>query len=219
MKERLNRWLFATHLDDDEEYHYIVHRHWLTGVRFLFWPIVSFFGCLFLLYKVHNVPIALYAVALWSIVSFVWLMRNFFDYYLDAWIITDQGIIDIAWHGWFHRESTRILYSDIQGVSYEIQGVTSTLLRYGVISVEKISTGNVISLDNVPRPKVIEMMIMRNMEGYLHSKNMKDARHIKDVLSAIVSREIQLEDYEDEDEDDEYDDDDEEEADYDDDEE
>ena len=215
MTEKLNRWLFTSHLDEDEEVRAIVHRHWMIGLQFLFWPTVSFLGCAFLLFKVQSAPVALYAVALWTMVSFVWFLRNFFDYYLDAWIITDQGIIDVAWHGWFHRESTRVLYSDIQGVSYEIQGVTSTLLRYGVISVEKISTGNVISLDHVPRPKKIEVLIMRLMEEYLHSKNMKDARHIKDLLSAMGSREIQLEDYEDEedeyeDDDDEYEDDDEE---------
>lgn len=212
MKEKLNQWLFATHLDDDEEVKAIIHRHWMIGVKFLFWPVVSFLGCAILLYKVHSAPVALYAVAFWAVVSLVWFLRNFFDYYLDAWIITDQGIIDVAWHGWFHRESTRVLYSDIQGVSYEIQGVTSTLLRYGVISVEKISTGSAFSLEHVSRPKRVEMLIMRQMEDYLHSKNMKDARHIKDLLAAMVSREIQLEDYDDDEDDEEeqYDDDDEE---------
>jgi len=132
----------------------------------------------------------------------VWILRNFYDYYLDAWIITDQGIIDVAWHGWFHRESTRVLYSDIQGVSYEIQGVTSTLMRYGQVSVEKISTGSVISLDYVPRPRRIEALILKNMEKYLHSKKLGDAKHVQDILAAIVAREVQLENFEEEDDED-----------------
>lgn len=201
MKEKFNQWLFASHLDDDEEYSAIIHRHWLIGIKFLFWPAFSVLACLFLLIQFFNSPLAFYATSLWAIISLVWLLRNFFDYYLDAWIITDQGIIDIAWHGWFHRESTRVLYSDIQGVSYEIQGITSTLLRYGEISIEKISTGSAITLNHVARPKKVEMMVMRNMEEYLHSKNMKDSRHIQDLLSAMVAREVQLEDYEDEEDD------------------
>jgi signal transduction histidine kinase len=207
MKGRLNRWFFTRHLDDDEEISIVVHRHWLIGLQFLFWPTASFFGCLFLLAAYDGYASLFYAIALWTIVSAVWFLRNFFDYYLDAWIITDQGIIDVAWHGWFHRESTRVLFSDIQGVSYEIQGVMSTLLRYGVVSVEKISTGNSISLDHVPRPKKIEMAIMKHMEGYMHSKNLKDARHIQELLSSVIAREVQLEQFEEQENDEVYEDD------------
>jgi hypothetical protein len=152
-----------------------------------------------------------FIVAIWSVIAIVWLLRNFFDYYLDAWIITDAGIIDVEWHGWFHRESTRVLYSDVQGVSYEIQGVAATLLRFGEISVEKISTGNAISLDYVSRPRSVEGIIMRSMEEYLHGKNLKDAKHVQELLSEIVARESQLEECEDEDDEEyeEYEDDDE----------
>jgi len=135
-----------------------------------------------------------YVISLWSVVSLVWWLRNFFDYYLDAWIITDVGIIDVEWHGWFHRQSSRVLYSDIQGVSYEIQGVTNTLLRYGTIGVEKISTGSAISLDNVPHPRRIEGVILKNMEAYMHTRNLKDATHVQDILSGIIAREVQLQD-------------------------
>jgi hypothetical protein len=141
-------------------------------------------------------------------VSLVWWLRNFFDYYLDAWIVTDMGIIDVEWHGWFHRQSSRILYSDIQGVSYEIQGVLNTLLRYGTIGVEKISTGSVISLDNVPNPRKVEGLILKNMEGYLHTKNLKDSTHVQEILAGIVAREMQLQDFDEEEDDDDDDEDD-----------
>ena len=193
----LNRRLFARHLEDDEILHLVVHKHWLLGLKFLFWPSVSFLACWVLLYQAPF-KMVFYAIAVWSVVSLIWWLRNFFDYYLDAWIITDMGIIDVAWHGWFHRQSSRVLYSDIQGVSYEIQGITNTLLRYGTISVEKISTGSVISLDNVSKPRRIEGIILKNMEAYLHSKNLKDAKHVQDILSTLIAREVQLGGFEEE---------------------
>jgi hypothetical protein len=194
---RLDDTLFRRHLEDDEAVVAVIHRHWLLGTKSLFWPTLALAAGGVLLAAAPYRPIAI-AVGIWSVLVLIWWVRNFFDYFLDAWILTDQGIIDVAWHGWFHRESSRILYSDIQGVSYEIQGVLATLLRFGTVSVEKISTGSTISLDHVPRPRAVEARILRQMEEYLHSKNLKDAKHVQELLSAVLAREAQLQEFEDE---------------------
>jgi len=191
MFQKLDAIFFNRHLDDDEQILIIVHKHWLIGVRFIFWPAISFLAAWAFLYIAPFLSV-FYFVSLWAVVSLVWFLRNFFDYYLDAWLITSEGIIDVAWHGWFHRESSRVLYSDIQGVSYEIQGVTSTLLRYGQISVEKLSTGNVISMEYVKNPRQIESAILKNMEGYMHTKNMKDAKSVQEILASVIAREMHL---------------------------
>ncbi|MEI8230366.1 MAG: PH domain-containing protein [Candidatus Peregrinibacteria bacterium] len=191
--QRFNNWLFNRHLDDDERITLYVHKHWLLGVKVLFWPTFAFLAGWFFLYAAPIRPVLLICT-LWSIGSIVWWIRNFLDYYLDAWLITDHGIIDVQWFGWFHRSSTRILYSDVQGVSYEIKGIAATFLRYGTIAVEKISTGSAVSLEKVPHPRAIEAEILKNMENYLHSKNLKDAKRVQDILANVISRELSLED-------------------------
>lgn len=189
----LRDFFFARHLEDDEVVSRIVHKHWLAGFATLVWPAASFVASVAVLAMAATRGVQL-ALALWAIVSLVWLLRNFFDYYLDAWIISDQGIIDIAWHGWFHRESSRVLYSDIQGVSYEIQGVWGTLLRYGTISVEKISTGSAISMEQVYFPRGVEALILKNMEAYMHKKNLKDSKQVQELLSTLIAEQIQMND-------------------------
>ncbi len=187
----LSAWLFSKHLEEDETLKCAVHKHWLLGFRALVWPTIWIAAVAFLLWINH----ARGMVTVFGIVELVlciWWLRNFFDYFLDAWLITDQGIIDIAWHGWFHRESSRILYSDLQGVSYEIEGVLGTLLRYGTISVEKISTGQAVSLESVSQPKKIEVLILQNMEGYLHKKNLKDSKQVQEMLATLIAERIQL---------------------------
>jgi hypothetical protein len=184
---------FGKHVENDEELLAVVHKHWFIGLRFLFWPTCAFLLCWIFLYVVPFRPV-FYAVALLSVVSLVWWLRNFFDYYLDAWIVTDQGVIDLEWHGWFHRQSTRILYSDIQGVSYEIQGLCGTLLRYGTVSIEKISTGSVISMTHVPHPRNVEGLILRNMEAYLHTKNLRNVRHVQELFADFVATRTHLHD-------------------------
>ena len=190
-------WLFRRHLEEDESAIRIVHKHGLLGLKALFWPTV------FLALSVSALALqparALFIVlAGLTIILAVWWLRTFFDYFLDAWIVTDSGVIDIAWHGWFHRTSTRVLYSDIQGVSYEIKGVWGTLLRSGTISIEKISTGATISLEFVRRPRTVEALILRNMENYMHSKNLKNAKHVQDLLAHIVAERAQHEELSDE---------------------
>lgn len=191
----LDQCLFRGHLDDDEEIRAIVHKHWILGVVTLFWPTVSFMVSWAVLYYVPF-RMMFYIISLWGVVSLVWWLRNFFDYYLDAWIITDHGVLDLEWHGWFHRQVTRILYSDIQGVSYEVQGIMGTLMDFGFVSIEKISTDTLVEMEAVRHPKTVTRMILRNMEAYLHSKNLKDARHVQELLAEVIANQVRLDDAE-----------------------
>lgn len=189
--DTLNHWFFDRHLEDNEEIRLLLHMHWRLGVQSLFWPTLSFLASWAFLAIAPFLSV-LYLVAVWSVVSLVWWARNFLDYYLDAWIVTDQAIIDVKWYGWFHRTATKILFSDIQGVSYEVKGIGGTLLRYGMVTIEKISTGGNVSLENVSRPREVAAAILRHMEACLHSKNLKDAKRIQELLSGVVSRELSL---------------------------
>ncbi|MBI3618941.1 hypothetical protein HY213_02810 [Candidatus Peregrinibacteria bacterium] len=185
-----DRFFFAQHLEEDEQAVLIVHKHWVLGLRVLFWPSISFLASWLLLWR-EPTRIVLIVVAVWSFLSIVWFARNFFDYFLDAWIITDHGIIDLAWIGWFHRQSTRILYSDVQGVAYERKGIPAALCGYGTLTVEKISTGSVLSLPYVHHAKRIEGIILRTMEAYLHGKNLKNAKHVQDILADFIAQHVQ----------------------------
>lgn len=187
----LQKILFAKHLDDDEVLVRVVHKHWLLGVKALFWP-TSWLAFAGLLAVAFPTRVMFVLAGIGALVFFVWWLRNFFDYYLDAWIVTNEGIIDIAWHGWFHRESSRILYSDIQGVSYEIKGVIGTLLHVGVISVEKISTGDSVSLESVKRPKKIESLLLSSQEKYLHKKNLRDGKEVQKMLASLLADQMNM---------------------------
>lgn len=189
----LEQFFFLKHLDDDEAAVRIVHRHWGVGSRALAWPTALFLAG-WLCYAVAPVPLVLLFAAVASVWGAAWWMRNFFDYYLDVWIITDHGIIDLKWEGWFHRQSTRILYSDIQGVSYEIKGIMDTLANCGSVTIEKISTGTAFSMSDVHDPKSVETVILEYMERYLHSKNLKNAKHVQDLLAEFVAEKMQLQD-------------------------
>lgn len=190
----IDRLFFGRHLEEDERIASVFHKHWLLGLKNLVVPSISFLASwwvLWLLNAREATRFWMILAGIWTACSLIWWLRSFFDYYLDAWIVTTHGVIDVAWHGWFHREASRILYSDIQGVSYEIKGVAGTLLRYGTVSIEKISTGTAIALEQVSRPRRVQSVILQNMETYLHSKNLKDSAQVQELLATMVAEQIQ----------------------------
>ncbi len=201
--------LFHRHLEEDEPLYIVIHKHWILGLTYLWKPILCLVATLITLYFLP-IKYILIAVALVDCGILVWLLRNFFDYYLDAWIITDRSVIDVEWHGWFHRQSTRIDYTSIEGVSYEIEGVFGTLLRYGTVSIEKIGSGSVVSICDVKNPRDIESIILACQDAHVRKKNLKDTNAVKDILAEIVADRMMMQEDDEEDEeieDDEYEDD------------
>jgi len=186
--------LFKKHLEEDEELVRIVHKHWFIGVKTLAWPTALFLLDMYALLAFRGPGALVLVTSILGVTILVWWLRNFFDYYLDAWLLTDQGIVDIAWFGGFHRQSTRVLYSDIQGRSYKIKGVWGELFNFGVVSVEKISTGAVISLEYVKNPKQVEILTLKHMEGYMHKKNLKDSSQVQKLLATILAEQLNKKD-------------------------
>ncbi len=186
----LNRFFFKQHLEDDEHIVFVAHKHWRLGVQTLFWPTLLFAGVWAILYFAPN-RYMLYGVALAAVAVLVWWIRNFLDYFLDVWLVTNKGIVDLEWHGWFHRSATRILYSDVEGVTYEVKGILSMLYNYGDLTLEKVSTGTTITMPYVHRPKRVAGLIMTTMEKYIHSKNLKDAKTVQTILAEFVAGEMQ----------------------------
>lgn len=183
--------LFSRHLEEDEPLYLVVHRHWVWGLKELASPALCIAGSWGLLYLAPVPPMAIAVFALDAFLG-VWFLRNFFDYFLDAWLITDRSVIDIAWHGWFHRQSTRIDYSSIEGVSYEIKGILGTLFKYGTVSIEKVGTGSIVSMEHVKNPRDTESVILLCQEACLRTKNMKDSSAVQDLIAEIVAERMHL---------------------------
>jgi len=186
----LQSYFFDQHLDDEENILLVVHKHWLIGLKDLWLPTAVFIAIWSVLYFVHT-KVAVYAISLSAMSIAIWWIRNFLDYYLDAWVVTNKGIIDLEWHGWFHRTSARVLYSDIQGIEYELKGILGTILGYGSMSLEKISTGGKISIPYVSKPRIVESIILEAMESYMHKKNLKDATTVQNILAEFVASSLQ----------------------------
>jgi hypothetical protein len=189
--------LFIRHLEDDEPLYIAVHKHWVVGVRHLLLPGSALLASWTLLYFAPITPVA-YAVLVLDTPLALWTFRNFLNYFLDAWLITDRSVIDVEWHGFLHRTSTRIDYSSIEGVSYEIKGVLGTMFRYGTVTIERVGTGALVSIRDVKKPRDVESAILACQDACIRTKNMKDSAAVKDIIAEIVAERMYLKEKEEE---------------------
>jgi hypothetical protein len=188
--DALNRFFFAQHLDDDESIVYVAHTHWFFAIKGLFLPTLVLIGLGVLAYEMPT-KYMFYGTGIAALAAAVWWFSSFLDYFLDVWLITNMGVIDLEWKGWFHRTSARVLYSDMEGLTYEIKGIIATILGYGDVTLQKISTGSTVTMLYVPRPRAVESTVLKAMETYLHSKNLKDSKTVQTLLADFVAGSMQ----------------------------
>lgn len=97
---------------------------------------------------------------------FVWLFFffSFIDYYLDAWIITSERIIDIEQNGFFSRVISEVRINKVQDVTSEIKGALPTVLNYGRIYIQTAGEKERFVFREVPDPDGLRDTIIKLAE-------------------------------------------------------
>lgn len=95
----------------------------------------------------------------WNFFFILWL-----DYYLDAWIVTNERIINIEQRGFFMRNISELKLTKIQDVTSEITGVIPTLLNYGNIYVQTAAEKERFTFYQIPNPNYVKNVIVKLQE-------------------------------------------------------
>ena len=183
----LKRFLFRSHLNEGEKIKYIVHTHFIRMAKAM---IINFFFGFFL--PGLGFLIAPAAFYFWVVIFIIFLAKTIHDYldwFYDAWIVTNLGVIDTEWKGVFNRSSSKVEYSSIEGVSIEIPGFWATVLGFGNLKLETASQSP-IELEMGMRPSRAESIILKYRERYMHERNLSDESILRDILSSMVSRHV-----------------------------
>lgn len=177
-------YLFKQYLDTDEVIEAVIHRHPIVFVKNAI-PIVAigFLAPIFLWYLFPEIWMV---AALWILVSGVRLGREFMIWYHDAILITNMSLIDVYWHGFFDRSSTRLEYNMMEGVTTEIRGLRRVLLNYGTVSVQRGGGTNPLVLNDAINPRRAERKIMEYQEHFLNDQQIKDSETLKALLTQMV---------------------------------
>jgi hypothetical protein len=181
--------LFRQHLDTEEKLLFVVHKHWIEILK----PSVqtALFGILIPWTLYFFLPsILLWPAVFWFFSFWVWYMYHVIDWYFDAWLVTDRSLIDIEWFGIFHQTSTRISYTEVREIQWEINGFLGTLLQFGNASIS-MATGGKVTLHNVSKPKKRELQIIEIRDEFLSHQKMMQSEALQELLSNMLTHHIE----------------------------
>lgn len=183
---KISNLLFKSHLEKGEEIRYIAHRHIFTEYKNLF-KTIFLGGFLPLIFFILFPPLKI-AWGIWLLFGIFKFIYNLANWYFDAWLITNLSILDIEWNGFFNRTSTRVEYTALKGVSYEIKGFWNTILRYGNVNLELATLNSVVTLKNAASPRKVERFILDTQSEFMNNKDLEDQETLKELLIGIVAR-------------------------------
>ena len=121
----------------------------------------------------------------WGGMGALLFMYRLIQWYLDAWIVTNMGVIDQEWNSFFDKGTTRIDYSHIEGISNEVKGFWGTVLRFGNVQIEHMS-GQPVDLKKVSTPRKLERHIVKHQQDFLQKQNFADHSKLRDLLTGLV---------------------------------
>lgn len=180
----LEKVLFSGHLEKDEKMLFTVHKHWICIFGHLIKTI--FFGVLipFILWKYLGLNIIVFYI--FGGIFGLWFLYHLIDWYFDVWIITNISVIDIEWKGLLHRLSSRIPYSEIREIGWEVKGLLPIILGYGDLFISMATRGR-ISMPYCKQPKKNEKRIIEIRDHAISEKKISEADTIKDLLSDLMA--------------------------------
>ncbi|MBI3963702.1 MAG: PH domain-containing protein [Candidatus Kerfeldbacteria bacterium] len=98
--------------------------------------------------------VSLYELLLWFLLFHAWL-----DYYLDAWIVTDQRIVSIEHHGLLSRTVSEQKLERVQDITAETSGALATFLGYGDVHIQSAGAEQRFIFEQVPHPDAVVRQI------------------------------------------------------------
>ncbi|MBU1992721.1 MAG: hypothetical protein ABH856_02540 [Patescibacteria group bacterium] len=176
--------LFRKHLNDGETILSVAHKHLWVVLPTIFKDL--FFGVGIPMFLFMLFPQIAFYMLIWVWGGLLVLSYHLYDWYFDAWLMTNQGVLDVEWKSFFNRTSARIEYHMVEGVSYEVTGFWQTVLNFGVVTLEKVGSGVLVQLVNVNNPKRVERELLGCQKKYLTQKAFREHGALKDLLTDMV---------------------------------
>jgi len=107
-----------------------------------------------------NYPIMILAASAYYLTAFLFFYSFFVEFYLDAWIITNDRLVDVRQISLFARTVAEVDLYQIQDVSSEVHGFLPTIFNYGDIYLQTAGPVPKFIIHNVHRPDKLREAII-----------------------------------------------------------
>jgi len=135
-------------LRTEEKIILIIHHHPITYARQIIVVAVLIllaFFLMFYLFSLGPVGVALF-IALFGTAIF-YGAREFYIWYFNVFIITNERIIDLEQKGFFNKTVSEAVVEKIIDLSYSVKGLWQTILKLGTLKIQ--AEGVTLLIENV----------------------------------------------------------------------
>ncbi len=108
-----------------------------------------------------QIPLMRAALGVWLLVSWTGAWSAFTRYFLNAWVLTNERIVDIKQRGYFSREVSSVLLNRVQDVTTDVRGVLPSLLNIGDINVQSAGAVDKFHMHGIPKPEQMRDLILK----------------------------------------------------------
>lgn len=148
-----------------EEIFILLRRHWITNLSWItnvvIFCIIPFIVlAVALLFNVD--PRQVIGGRLLTLFGLIWYsaaatyaLTQFFDWYYNVYIVTDERVLDITFVPLQSRDVTETNLSSVENVQEKSIGFLPNFLGYGDVNVFTAADKNVITFDSVPDPTLV----------------------------------------------------------------
>lgn len=88
-----------------------------------------------------------------------YLMMNVIFWYMDAWIFTPAGLMDIQLISLFNRRVAQLGWNQVQDVQVSTEGALASLFRYGNIRIQTAAKEGVFVMRAISNPRAVADLI------------------------------------------------------------
>src|SRR3989339_568626 len=132
---------------DGESIEYLLRRHWWTNVKWmllsaflLILPVIfANFSQLFTFWDIFSSDLKIVLLLVWYFVAAFFVFEHFLLWYYNAFLITDERVLDLDFYGFFHTESSEARLEQIQDVSHTQGGLSQLIFNFGNVYVQTAS--------------------------------------------------------------------------------
>ena len=157
----------------------LIRRHWIIFfgmVAFIFALIIPIIVLIFYWFfapETFSGPLGNFVIVfagVYTLVVLALLLYGFVNYYLDVYIVTNERIVDIRQHGFFHREIAELHLRQVQDVEAEVGGFFQTLFHYGDIYIQTAGERENFIFHDVPNPYTLSKKIIELQKAQIDSE-------------------------------------------------
>ena len=94
----------------------------------------------------------------------LFIFYEFFIFFLDRWIVTNEHIIDIEQKTIFNRVVSKLELERVQDVTAETKGLMETFFNYGDVFIQTAGERERFVFRDVPSPQFVADSIVRALD-------------------------------------------------------